>query len=228
MLVVLSVRAIILLPSITKTVAMSPVLRRIPVVLSVIPIMDIIWITILIRWTKGTYRWLLQKKGIDYKIKTIQVGNKTVKLQVWDTAGQERFRTITKTYYTNSQAIMLIYSVTDQKSFLNIQNWIQQIQANTQNKICKIIVGNKCDVKPEERKVSYEEGKKLAEDFGLDFFEVSAKNDTNVDDCFLKLTELTLESWGDKVKVINRKKRSTSVLSNKSTGKKDKDKCCLK
>ena len=161
-------------------------------------------------------------------MKRLQIDNKVVKLQVWDTAGQERFRTITKTYYTNSQAIMLTYSVSDQKSFLNIQNWIKQIQANTQNKICKILVGNKCDVDAAERKVTYEEGKKLAEEFELDFFEVSAKNDINVDDCFMKLTKNALEQWGDKVKVVNRKKRSTSVLRNKTDQKKEKDKCCLK
>lgn len=157
-------------------------------------------------------------------MKRLTVGDKSVSLQIWDTAGQERFRTITKTYYTNSHGIMLTYSVTDQKSFLNIQNWIKQIQANAQTNICKILVGNKCDCKPEERKVSYQEGKKLAEEFGLEFFEVSAKNDINVEQSFLKLTEITMDQWGEKVKKML--KRRTSNVLKKPEPKKDK--CCGK
>ncbi|MCQ2821012.1 MAG: GTP-binding protein [archaeon] len=156
-------------------------------------------------------------------MKKLKLGDKSVNLQIWDTAGQERFRTITKTYYTNSHGIMLTYSVTDQKSFLNIQNWIKQIQANAQNNICKILVGNKCDCKPEERKVSFQEGQKLAEEFGLEFFEVSAKNDINVEESFMKLTEVTMNVWGDKMKGILKKKRSNTVLSKEAP---KQNKCC--
>ena len=58
--------------------------------------------------------------GIDFRIKTINIDKKTVKLQVWDTAGQERFRTITQTYYNGAMGILLVYDVTEENTFNNI------------------------------------------------------------------------------------------------------------
>ncbi len=131
--------------------------------------------------------------GIDFKIKIVPLpNNKLVKLQIWDTAGQERFRTITKTYYKGAHGIILTYDVTDQNSFKNIRNWIKQIEANAQTNVCKVLVGNKCD-KP-DRVVSEEEGKKLAEDFNMSFFETSAKTNQNVNEVFNFLTEEILKS----------------------------------
>ena len=125
--------------------------------------------------------------GIDFKIKIINLENKLIKLQIWDTAGQERFRTITKTYYKGAHGIILTYDVTDQNSFKNIRNWIKQIEANAQTNVRKVLVGNKCD-KP-DRVVSEEEGKKLADDFGMHFFETSAKTNQNVSEVFTFLTK---------------------------------------
>ena len=110
-----------------------------------------------------------------------------IKLQIWDTAGQERFRTITKTYYKGAHGIILTYDVTDENSFKNIKNWIKQIEQNAQTNVCKVLVGNKCD-KP-DRKVSEEEGRKLANDFGMNFFETSAKSNQNVNETFTFLKE---------------------------------------
>ena len=63
--------------------------------------------------------------GIDFRIKTINIMNKNVKLQVWDTAGQERFRTITQTYYKGAMGILLVYDCTEEVTFNNIQNWLK-------------------------------------------------------------------------------------------------------
>ena len=130
--------------------------------------------------------------GIDFKIKIINLEGKLIKLQIWDTAGQERFRTITKTYYKGAHGIILTYDVTDQNSFKNIRNWIKQIEANAQTNVCKVLVGNKCD-KP-DRVVTEEEGKKLAEDFKMSFFETSAKTNQNVNEVFNFLTQEILKS----------------------------------
>jgi Ras-related protein Rab-1A len=62
--------------------------------------------------------------GIDFKINTIQLNGKNVKVQIWDTAGQERFRTITQTYYRGAQGVILAYDSTSQESFDNVKNWI--------------------------------------------------------------------------------------------------------
>ena len=61
--------------------------------------------------------------GIDFKIRTIELDSKKIKLQIWDTAGQERFRTITTAYYRGAMGIMLVYDITNEKSFENIKNW---------------------------------------------------------------------------------------------------------
>ena len=136
-------------------------------------------------------------------------------MQIWDTAGQERFRTITKTYYKGAHGIILTYDVTDENSFKNIRNWVKQIEQNAQTNVCKVLVGNKCD-KP-DRKVSYEEGKQLADEYGMQFFETSAKSNMNVSETFTSLTNQILES-NEKVKSNNVK------LTN--TGKKEKKGGC--
>ncbi|RXN03866.1 Ras-related Rab [Labeo rohita] len=66
--------------------------------------------------------------GIDFKIRTIELNGKKIKLQIWDTAGQERFRTITTAYYRGAMGIMLVYDITSEKSFENIKNWIRNIE----------------------------------------------------------------------------------------------------
>lgn len=63
--------------------------------------------------------------GIDFKIKTINLDGKSVKVQIWDTAGQERFRTITQTYYRGAHGVILAYDCTSNESFENISNWVK-------------------------------------------------------------------------------------------------------
>ena len=130
--------------------------------------------------------------GIDFKIKIINLENKLIKLQIWDTAGQERFGTKSKTYYKGAHGIILTYDVTDANSFKNIRNWIKQIEANAQTSVKKVLVGNKCD-KP-DRVVTKEEGKKLADDHNMSFFETSVKTNQNVTEVFNFLTKEILES----------------------------------
>ena len=99
---------------------------------------------------------------------------KRIKLQLWDTAGQERFRTLTDTYFKGASGIVIAYAINDRKSFDDIVNWAVQLEENGVDKIPKIIVGNKCDLR-EERKVSSEEGRLMADENHCLFMEVSAK-----------------------------------------------------
>jgi len=124
--------------------------------------------------------------GIDFKIKNIEIDTKRIKLQIWDTAGQERFRTITTSYFRGAQGILLVYDVTDRRSFESIRNWISQIQQHADVHVNKILVGNKCDML-DEKVVSTEEGQKLAKEFDIDFWEASAKNDINVEQSFISI-----------------------------------------
>ena len=148
---------------------------------------------LLLRFTEDSFTTtFLTTIGIDFKIKIINLEDKLIKLQIWDTAGQERFRTITKTYYKGAHGIILTYDVTDQDSFKNIRNWIKQIETNSQGRVKRVLVGNKCD-KP-DRVVTEEEGKKLADDYSMSFFETSAKTNKNVTEVFYHLTKEILKA----------------------------------
>uniref|UniRef100_A0A8B9QDZ6 small monomeric GTPase n=1 Tax=Apteryx owenii TaxID=8824 RepID=A0A8B9QDZ6_APTOW len=128
--------------------------------------------------------------GIDFKIRTIELDGKKIKLQIWDTAGQERFRTITTAYYRGAMGIMLVYDITNEKSFDNIKNWIRNIEEHASSDVERMILGNKCDMN-EKRQVSKEKGEKLAIDYGIKFLETSAKSSINVEEYF-PATEISL------------------------------------
>jgi GTPase SAR1 family protein len=102
-------------------------------------------------------------------------------MQIWDTAGQEKFRSIVQQYYKGAMGIILTYSVTDKRSFQNIEGWMKQIAVNAPDAVI-VLVGNKADLN--ERQVQTEDGQQLAEKFGLKFYETSAKVGTNVEEVF--------------------------------------------
>jgi Ras-related protein Rab-8A len=124
--------------------------------------------------------------GIDFKIRTIELDGKKIKLQIWDTAGQERFRTITTAYYRGAMGIMLVYDITNEKSFDNIKNWIRNIEEHASADVEKMILGNKCDMN-DRRQVSKERGEQLAIEYGIKFMETSAKASINVEEAFFTL-----------------------------------------
>ena len=125
--------------------------------------------------------------GIDCKIRTVDLDGSRVKLQIWDTAGQERFRTITTAYYRGAMGILLTYDVTDEQSFDNVRNWMRNIEQHATENVCKILVGNKSDVPEEKRRVSAARGKAMADEFGIPFFETSAKAGFQVEDAFFSI-----------------------------------------
>merc|ERR1740115_345842 len=112
--------------------------------------------------------------GIDFKIRTIELDGKKIKLQIWDTAGQERFRTITQAYYRGAMGILLVYDVTDEKSFDNIRSWMRNIEQHANTEVVKVLLGNKCDMKNKRAK-THEQGEALAKEYGIEFFENLAK-----------------------------------------------------
>ena len=127
--------------------------------------------------------------SIDFKIKSLPLEDKKLKLQIWDTAGQERFRTITTAYYRGAMGILLVYDVTDERSFANVKTWMKQIEQHASENVNRVLIGNKCDAAPADRRVTLEQGKKLAEEYGIKFFETSAKEKINVDEAFLTIAK---------------------------------------
>jgi Ras-related protein Rab-1A len=122
----------------------------------------------------------------DFKIKTLNINNKIVKLQIWDTNGQERFKAITNSYYRNSHGIIVVFDITDRKSFTGLRNWLNDADRYSEN-TCKILVGNKSDLQ-DKREVTYEEAKEFAEAKELIYIEVSAKKTINIDSIFETLS----------------------------------------
>ena len=115
--------------------------------------------------------------GVDFFSKTIKYKGKSIKLQIWDSAGQEKFRRLIPNYIRGASLIILVYDITNKSSFNNLNSWIEFINNYESTNI--IICGNKIDLK-DKREVSYEEGEKFSEEKKMDFFEVSAKEETNL------------------------------------------------
>ncbi|KAL4360785.1 hypothetical protein GQ457_04G014530 [Hibiscus cannabinus] len=134
------------------------------------------------------------------KIRTVEHDGKTLKLQIvrifpysfleshglWDTAGQERFRTITSSYYRGAHGIIIVYDVTDQASFHNVKQWLNEIDRYASGSVNKLLVGNKCDLTA-KKEVPYETAKAFADELGIPFMETSAKNATNVEQAFMAM-----------------------------------------
>ena len=156
----------------------------------------------LMRYTDNTFQEIhMSTIGLDYRLKSMTLkSGKNVKVQIWDTAGQDRFRAITKNYYKGAHGIILIYDVTNQLSFDNVSNWINQIKEEASDKVTIFLVGNKID-DVENRKIQTESGKNLAENFQLQFYETSAKTGENVEKTFQALVEKI-----DEISLINIKK----------------------
>ena len=160
--------------------------------------------------------------GVDFKIKTLEIEGKSVKLQIWDTAGQERFRNIVSTYYKGGHGIMMVYDITDLESFGNLNSWLKEIERNASKNVYKILVGNKNDME-KERKVSFEKGMEFANLHGMKFFETSAKENRNVEEAFKEMTKDIINS----LKKVN-EKVNTSFVIKKKKGKdlNKKGRCC--
>lgn len=134
--------------------------------------------------------------GIDFKVKTVIRKEKRMKLQIWDTAGQERYRTITTAYYRGAMGFILMYDVTNEDSFNSVQDWVTQIKTYSWDNAQVILVGNKSDIE-RDRVISYDRGKQLADQLGLEFFETSAKENINVKNVFERLVDIICDKMSD-------------------------------
>ncbi|XP_076302391.1 LOW QUALITY PROTEIN: ras-related protein Rab-3-like [Lasioglossum baleicum] len=134
--------------------------------------------------------------GIDFKVKTVFRHDKRVKLQIWDTAGQERYRTITTAYYRGAMGFILMYDITNEESFNSVQDWVTQIKTYSCDNAQVILVGNKCDME-DERVITTERGKQLADQLGVQFFEASAKENINIKTVFEQLVDIICDKMSE-------------------------------
>ena len=163
--------------------------------------------------------------GVDFKVKTLNINDKKIKMQIWDTAGQERFRTVVATYFRGAHGILLLYDVTNKDSFKNLENWLIEIEKNAQEKVLKILIGNKCDLN-DDREITTEEGKAFALRNGMEFMETSAKMNTNVTEAFETLGKLMIEfnSKGNQATQKNNDNKNLKAGAGKNL--KTKKGCC--
>ena len=129
---------------------------------------------LLLRFADDTYtESYISTIGVDFKIRTIELDGKTIKLQIWDTAGQEQFRTITRSYFRGAQGIVLVYDITDRGTFNSVRSWMAQIADHADAQVNRVLVANKSDNEA-ERRVSSAEGAALAAEYEVKFLETSA------------------------------------------------------
>ncbi len=161
--------------------------------------------------------------GVDFKVKSIEVDQKLVKMQIWDTAGQERFRNVISSYFKGAHGILLIYDITCRESFKELENWLGEVERHASSQVLKILIGNKCDLE-EKREIQKDEGEAFAMRNGMQFIETSAKNNTNVSEAFEALAKIMVES-SNKRNAIKIEKKTIKVEKGADLNVKKKN-CC--
>ena len=149
---------------------------------------------------------------IEYQMK--MEDGKEMKVLIWDTAGQERFHSIALKACRNAQGIVIVFDLTNKKSFLNVVNWLKDIKENFKSPSL-ILLGNKCDL-TEKRTVSKKEAEDFAKEHNLIYFETSARQKININASFEKLAN----------EVYKRYDNTKSGISLKSGNKVKKKGCC--
>ena len=154
----------------------------------------------------------LSTLGVDYKHKKIKLKNgKDVRVRIFDTAGQERFKSVSFSFIKKADGVILIYDISDLDSFKAVDNWIKSIRETGKEKLPIILVGNKCDLSDNERKISLVEGQDKADEFQIPFYETSCKDGINIKEVFEKLVDDIIEKGNKNImgefKILNKGKK---------------------
>ena len=145
------------------------------------------------RYTKDKFSESnLSTVGFEANTKEIEITDKKVIVQLWDSAGQDKYKSITKNLFTRVQGIIILYDITNKKSFMNISNWINLIK-ETNDTIPYVLAGNKCDL-TNQRVVEENEAINFSQTNNIDFLETSAKMDINIMECINNFVKKIINS----------------------------------
>ena len=169
--------------------------------------------------------------GVEFGTKNFKIEDNIVKVQIWDTAGQERYRSITNAYYKGAKGSLLVYDITNPKTFESIDRWLSDLKVNGDENISVVLLGNKSDLES-DRKVSTQQGKEKAEFYKLAFMETSALNGNNIDKAFNELITDVYKNHHDlfekqaKVVINDRAINLENADENDEKIEKEKKGCC--
>ena len=176
--------------------------------------------SILTKYTLKTYNEnYLATVGLDFFTKDETIDNKLIRVKIWDTAGQERYKAITKCFFQRAQGIMIVYDVTNKKSFDDLKFWVESI--NLQSKLTEdienmpiILIGNKIDIP--NRVISKDTALNYAKEHNFDYYETSAKTGEGVDTAIKDLVKKVMS-------FIDKKNTRDNLKLNQGD---KKSKCC--
>ena len=164
--------------------------------------------------------------GVEFVYKTLKINKEVIKVEVWDTAGQERYRAITSSYYKGAKGAIIVYDITNEDSFNNVESWMNEVTKKGKMDMQFLLVGNKKDL-VNDRKVTEQKGIDKAKELNMNLFEASALEKTNVNEAFNYLMkEIYLNIRREKnINTNNEEKIGQSGIA-LNTNKKNKKKCC--
>ena len=179
----------------------------------------------ILRYTDNIFQEVyLSTIGIDFKTKTETVNNKQYKIYLYDTTGQEKYKSIALNIIKNAQGIILMYDITDRESFESIPEWIKSIKDAKGSNFPMILLGNKLD-KEDVRVIKEKEGKELADEYNIKFFETSNKTGINIQEAGMALVNeiLKINNLENRESKLS---KSNTILSKKSVKLKNNSKRC--
>ena len=182
----------------------------------------------IVRFAENVFRPdYLATIGIDFRAKTVELPNKKVyKVYFYDTAGQEKYKSISLNSIKNTNGVLLMYDVTNRKSFESISGWMQSILSEKGKDFPLILIGNKIDLE-NERVVKKEEGEKLAKDYEVSFMETSNQTGQNIQESVIalvsKIHEIKKKETKEETEIYN---SSYKLQTKKHKNEKKKNKCC--
>ena len=173
----------------------------------------------IIRYTENIFQELcLSTFGIDFMTKIIVFKGKQYKLIFYDTSGQEKYKSMAVNMIKNSDCILMMYDITDKKSYDSINEWMKSVKEAKGDDCPMILLGNKMDLE-DEREITEEEGINLANEFGIEFFETSNKNNINIKEAIDSILNTFIEKREkDSDTIISSSKLSINKIKKKPQG----------